>query len=586
MADERVSILGVLEDKISGPMAKMSQGAEKVAESVKKADSSVKSMTTSTEGVDKATVQMIGRSTRLIQRLLGIQQALQVLSSLSPGGMGKFQQTLDAGSAAMGAFSSIVALFPNKLGILAGAAAAAGAAVATLSQKAAEAEAKLAALKEQIKVDQAAVSGERAKPLVEALLGNNAQLFEAELGLSNIRAQVERVAVEVNTARLNLDKAIAGGDDLVIFRAQVEFDKVGKRALKLAADYKAAKDNLDALKFAESATKFKADTNRALKEIDVKLHLGLIDPLEALQEKAKLAEAALTLLFTGLREFPESEKIRSEIDGVTKGLQTFREEIGQLEAFRKSQQELFGKGVPAPDSKKPDPVRNPNDVFGGMAEGFQEASAHLADMNALGVQLGYTLSAGVGGFTDTLIDGLISGNLELKEFAQQFLVSIAKMIAQALILQAIMAGLKAIGGFNEGGEVQPVARATGGPIPGPNVDRDVVPAMLTPGEYVIRKSAVQHYGVGVMEALNNRMLDASGLRGTSAPSIYKAERYYAGGGEVGGPMSSASPTPVFAIVPPTEQNMERMLNGGLPALFKVFEQHKETIRGKLGIRGR
>lgn len=44
--------------------------------------------------------------------------------------------------------------------------------------------------------------------------------------------------------------------------------------------------------------------------------------------------------------------------------------------------------------------------------------------------------------------------------------------------------------------------ASGGPIPGPNVNRDIVPAMLTPGEYVITKEAAKRIGYPALEALN------------------------------------------------------------------------------------
>jgi hypothetical protein len=45
-------------------------------------------------------------------------------------------------------------------------------------------------------------------------------------------------------------------------------------------------------------------------------------------------------------------------------------------------------------------------------------------------------------------------------------------------------------------------RNKGGPIYGPNVDRDIVPAMLTPGEFVMRRGAVQKYGPEFMEKVN------------------------------------------------------------------------------------
>ena len=45
-------------------------------------------------------------------------------------------------------------------------------------------------------------------------------------------------------------------------------------------------------------------------------------------------------------------------------------------------------------------------------------------------------------------------------------------------------------------------RNSGGGVPGSG-NRDTVPAMLTPGEFVMRKSAVQKYGLGFMRAIND-----------------------------------------------------------------------------------
>lgn len=45
-------------------------------------------------------------------------------------------------------------------------------------------------------------------------------------------------------------------------------------------------------------------------------------------------------------------------------------------------------------------------------------------------------------------------------------------------------------------------QAAGGMIPGPNVNRDIVPAMLTPGEFVMTRDAVAKFGPQFMAALN------------------------------------------------------------------------------------
>jgi hypothetical protein len=51
--------------------------------------------------------------------------------------------------------------------------------------------------------------------------------------------------------------------------------------------------------------------------------------------------------------------------------------------------------------------------------------------------------------------------------------------------------------------------ASGGRVPGSG-NGDTVPAWLTPGEFVMRKSAVQHYGAGLFHALNGQHFAGGG----------------------------------------------------------------------------
>ena len=70
---------------------------------------------------------------------------------------------------------------------------------------------------------------------------------------------------------------------------------------------------------------------------------------------------------------------------------------------------------------------------------------------------------------------------------------------------------------------EPVAEmASGGQVPGSG-NRDTVPAMLTPGEFVMSKGAVNKWGAGTMASMN-----AAG-GGTNRPSVMN---HYSGGGTV------------------------------------------------------
>ena len=62
-------------------------------------------------------------------------------------------------------------------------------------------------------------------------------------------------------------------------------------------------------------------------------------------------------------------------------------------------------------------------------------------------------------------------------------------------------------GKNQGGKIH--AFASGGFVPGTG-NRDTVPAMLTPGEFVIRKSSVNKIGAGTLAAMNENKYAAGG----------------------------------------------------------------------------
>ena len=81
--------------------------------------------------------------------------------------------------------------------------------------------------------------------------------------------------------------------------------------------------------------------------------------------------------------------------------------------------------------------------------------------------------------------------------------------------------------------------ARGGYVPGKG-DKDTVPAMLTPGEFVIRKKAVQAIGVDKLGAMNN---------GSSAPIATQAKanggmiQYFEKGGKVSVDYANKKPNP-------------------------------------------
>ena len=90
-----------------------------------------------------------------------------------------------------------------------------------------------------------------------------------------------------------------------------------------------------------------------------------------------------------------------------------------------------------------------------------------------------------------------------------------------------------VNNFTGGGPATGFAR--GGSIFKPR-GTDTVPAMLTPGEFVVRKSAVDQYGTGMMEAMNSgnaQVFAAAGGR------IGKGVLYRQGGGSIYSPYGTS-----------------------------------------------
>ncbi len=76
-------------------------------------------------------------------------------------------------------------------------------------------------------------------------------------------------------------------------------------------------------------------------------------------------------------------------------------------------------------------------------------------------------------------------------------------------------------------EVEPEPMREGGMVPGKGPNKDTVPAMLAPGEFVMSRGAVQKYGAGMLGSMN------AAAGGTNRPDVRGGVTYAAGGGEVG-----------------------------------------------------
>ena len=80
--------------------------------------------------------------------------------------------------------------------------------------------------------------------------------------------------------------------------------------------------------------------------------------------------------------------------------------------------------------------------------------------------------------------------------------------------------------FVSGSNAKPVQLSNGGTVPGSGPNKDTVPAMLAPGEFVMSRGAVKKFGTNTLESMN-----AMG-GGTNRPMIQGGKMYASGGGQV------------------------------------------------------
>jgi hypothetical protein len=142
-----------------------------------------------------------------------------------------------------------------------------------------------------------------------------------------------------------------------------------------------------------------------------------------------------------------------------------------------------------------------------FADGANRAGLQVETLGQIADQVGQTvassLSSGLADAFVSVIDGTERAAAAFRRFAADFLRQIGQMILQALLLRAISGGLGGLGGgsvagavANTGGVISSSGRvlkynAGTGIVPGPNVNRDLIPALLTPGEGVVNRQGVR-----------------------------------------------------------------------------------------------
>ena len=118
--------------------------------------------------------------------------------------------------------------------------------------------------------------------------------------------------------------------------------------------------------------------------------------------------------------------------------------------------------------------------------------------------------------------GIANAFIKVAESIKPLIPLIAAFAAVKLTrgLGSFVSGIGAgVRGKNQGGQIH--AFASGGFVPGTG-NRDTVPAMLTPGEFVIRKSSVNKIGAGTLAAMNDNKYADGGTVKVKNPGKYAA----------------------------------------------------------------
>ncbi len=218
-------------------------------------------------------------------------------------------------------------------------------------------------------------------------------------------------------------------------------------------------------------------------------------------------------------------------------------------------------------------------LFGGFTRGAQEATQEVATLGVVGAAVGSGLTQSVAGnLTDAfsaVATGAKSASDAFKDFARGVIADIAKLLIRIAVLRAV-------GGVFGGGGI-PFAQ--GGPVPGPNVNADVVSARLTPGEFVIKKDATSFYGNRAMAAVNARMVPPELLRKFSSGKVPRSARgFFQAGGAVTTPTGQERSDQQgfgLSIIASSAEGVERLNAGGRNAQLQFIEDNASEINSAL-----
>jgi hypothetical protein len=295
-------------------------------------------------------------------------------------------------------------------------------------------------------------------------------------------------------------------------------------------------------------------------------------------------------------------RLRAAVQTSTGDRKTQQEELFQITA-RKAQAEL--EILNAQREQTAEMLRQQQLIQGGnFFQGVNEGLDQWANGIQTNFQAGLQVAAqALDGFTNLVSSSIVDAfdptkevdiNERFARLMQQIAQTIINELIRIQIAKAITGAANPLGGapYAQGGLIPhatPQARgyASGGSVLDMRASHipksDTVPVWLTPGEFVMKKAAVDSIGVGTLSAMNNGNFGVTGSASAAGANTGMAS---------GGSVKAATPAPtpsgtapsaptVVPAVVASERNMDKLNAGGKNAMLAFLKENSDVVRSYL-----
>lgn len=419
------------------------------------------------------------------------------------------------------------------------------------AEKAREAQGRLG---EAIKQYGQLLDTQKASAEIEAL---QAQLNAARVEEFVEREKQKRAAIKQteDEQRAAAQRAAAAGDEILD---------------RSTAKQREREQELQRLRAELQAQQFDAVTGQSEAEKRIRLQALLESHRQGLIAAGQFGQEYARLALDPLRE--QQEQIAQRIVKL-------REEIAQLPAGER-RNELLQQEIEL--------GREWLAVKNQQIEAVHQLDVELqASLERQRQQLNDLIGGPMTDFFTSIIDGTKSVKESFGDMLRDIAQQLARFVASALVQRfiALVIGGGVGGGAGAAAVAVGAALNSGGLVPGSGPDRDSVPAMLTPHEYVISRRAVKRYGIGFLNALNAGLVPRTtlaGIRPGPMPSMIPGR--WNSGGPVDGAGGGGGPQ-ILPAVAATEGTLETLLTGGRGAMLRFLREHRSELNSILGSGG-